>query len=201
VARETVMSVLDAARWAPSWVNTQPWSVAVVSGEVKDRLSDAVIEARLSGAPANPDFSFRPTEWGEPFISRRRACRSTLFSIIGVRSQDKVTRLKTCMNSYRFFGAPMGLLFFMDRGLGVSSLLDMGTFMQNTMLVAMDHGLATCALASLAEYPDVARAVLEIPPSRALVCGMAIGYPDPEAEINNVRMERAPADSFTTWFE
>lgn len=201
VPDDLIKTILDAARSAPSWVNTQPWQVAVLKGEIKESIGRAYLKERLGGAPARPDFAYKPSKWGEPYKSRRRACRSALFSAIGVKDQDREKRLESCMAGYSFFGAPLGLLFFMDRGLGVASLLDIGMFMQNVALAAMDHGLGTCALAALAEYPDLARAALGLPESSALACGMALGYPNPDAPVNHVRAARAKLDDFTTWYE
>jgi len=103
--------------------------------------------------------------------------------------------------NYRFFDAPIGLLFFLDRDLEQGSWVDMGMFIQNVMLAALGHGLATCPQASLAEFPDLVRSVLELPDKLALVCGMSLGYPDPDAPVNRYRTSREPVSSFRRWYD
>ncbi|MGK7344503.1 MAG: nitroreductase [Candidatus Nitrospinota bacterium M3_3B_026] len=201
VDAKTIESILEAARWAPSWVNIQPWRVVVVTGDTKDKIGEAYYRARLSGARPRPDFPFRPEQWGEPYKSRRRACRAALFTALGIRLKDREGRLRACMGGYRFFGAPAGLMLFMDRGFGASSLLDIGMFAQNIALAAQGYGLGACAIAAVAEYPGIARSILKIPESEGLALGMALGYADTGAPINAVRPGRADVASFTTWYD
>ncbi len=199
VDRATVEAILDSARWAPSGTNAQPWQVAVVTGETKRRLSEALLAERKAAHPENPDYAYYPKQWNEPYKSRRVACGLALYQAMKIGRDDKDARLKAWNNNYSFFGAPVGLLFFLDRSLEKGSWVDMGMFIENVMLAAMGHGLATCPQASIAEYPDIARALLNVPATRVLVCGMALGYPDPSAPVNNYRTAREPVANFTTW--
>jgi len=201
VDRPTIESILDAARWAPSGVDAQPWRVAVLTGKTKQSLSEALLAARVAGEPERPDYHYYPKRWEDPYKSRRLACGLALYQALGIGRDDTDRRMKSWNNNYRFFGAPAGLLFFLDRSLAQGSWVDMGMFIENVMLAALGHGLATCPQASLAEYPDIARKLLNIPDSQALVCGMALGYPDATAPVNNYRTAREPVNRFTTWHE
>jgi nitroreductase len=201
VERATIETILDAARWAPSGADIQPWQVAVVTGSIKQRLSEALLAARIAGERERPDYQYYPLHWQDPYKSRRVACGLALYQAMKIGRDDKDARLKAWNNNYRFFGAPAGLLFFLDRTLEKGSWVDMGMFIENVMLAALGLGLATCPQASLAEYPDIARKILEIPDTRLLVCGMALGYPDAAAPVNNYRTAREPVSSFTAWYE
>ena len=201
VARETIESILDAARWAPSGVNAQPWQVAVVSGEIKNKIAEALLAARKSKQPENPDYAYYPKEWVEPYKTRRKASGLALYAALGIAKDDVFARLKSWNNNYRFFGAPVGLLFFIDRQLSQGAWVDMGMFIQNVMLAARAHGLETCPQASLAEYPDIVRDILGVPSTRVLVCGMALGYADAGHPVNSYRTEREEVNSFTQWYE
>lgn len=201
VARETIEAILDAARWAPSGVNAQPWQVAVVSGDTKNRISAALLAARVAGQPQNPDYQYYPAEWAEPYRSRRKASGLALYAALRIGKDDADARLKAWNSNYRFFGAPVGLLFFLDRALSQGSWVDIGLFIQNAMLAARAHGLETCPQAALAEYPDIVRGLLGVPDSRALVCGMALGYADAAHPVNQYRTAREPVSAFTRWHE
>ena len=201
VARATVEAILDAARWAPSGVNIQPWQVAVVTGATKERIGTDMLAARKAKQPENPDYTYYPAQWEEPYKSRRKASGLALYAALNIGKDDVFARLKAWNNNYRFFGAPVGLLFFVDRTLAQGAWVDMGMFIENVMLAARGHGLDTCPQASLAEYPDIVRGILNIPATRALVCGMALGYADASAPVNGYRTEREPVGAFMSWHE
>lgn len=200
VSDEQIRAILDAARWAPSGVNIQPWQVAVVRGATKQKLAEALIAARATG-PANPDYQYYPAQWFEPFKERRKHCGLALYQALEIRRDDTEKQKEAWNNNYRFFGAPVGLLLFLDRRLGQGAWIDMGMFMQSIMLAAQEQGLATCPQASLGEYPEVVRKLLGIDENMALLGGIALGYADPDAAVNRYRTEREPVDAFTRWYE
>ncbi|MFO7594369.1 MAG: nitroreductase [Pseudomonadota bacterium] len=201
VPAELITAVLDAARWTPSGVNMQPWRVAVVRGESKQRLGDAIIAARNSAQAEKPDYQYYPDEWFEPYKSRRKATGLALYGALGIGKEEKERRIEAWYNNYRFFGAPVGLLIFLDRRLARGSWIDIGMFIQNILLAAQEQDLATCPQASLAEYPDIVREILGIDSQWALACGIAIGYPDTGAAVNNYRTTREPVEAFTSWHD
>lgn len=134
VARATIESILDTARWAPGGVNCQPWQVAVVTGAIKTRIGDELLAARKTGQPENPDDAYYPEDWQEPYKSRRKATGLALYQALKIGKDDAFARLKAWNNNYRFFGAPVGLLFFVDQVLAQGAWVDMGIFIQNVML-------------------------------------------------------------------
>ena len=72
VGREMIMRVLDAARHAPSGVNTQPWNVAVVTGAAKERLQQKIEAAFRAGEQSGASYVYYPSEWTEPYRDRRK---------------------------------------------------------------------------------------------------------------------------------
>lgn len=201
VPRETIEAILDVARQAPSGGNTQPWEVAVVTGRTKRRIGEAIISARDSGIPDNADYAYYPARWEEPYNARRKACGLALYRALGIGRDDAAARKEAWYRNYHFFGAPVGLLFFIDARLAKGSWVDMGMFIQTVMLAAQGHGLGTCPQAALAEYPDIVREILGISADKHLICGVALGYEDPAAPINGYRTERDPVSGFTTWHD
>ncbi len=201
VDKALIQQVLEAARWAPSGTNTQPWRVAVVTGKTRQSITDTLIQARDDNLPENPDYPYYPTEWREPYKGRRKHTGLALYGALGIGKDDPDGRKKAWYNNYRLFGAPTGLLFFIDRDLNQGSWLDMGMFLQNVMLAAHGLGLATCPEFSLAEYPDRVRQILGVPNDQLLVAGMALGYADKAHPVNNYRLPREAVDAFTRWYE
>ncbi len=201
VPRETISQVLDAARWAPSGVNTQPWQVAVVSGARKYQIGEAIVAARLMGVEPNPDYAYYADELPAEMLERKRACGFALYGALGIERQDKERRQEQWLKNYHGFGAPVELFVMIDAKLQAGSFLDTGMFVQNIMLAAREYDLETCPQAAMAEYPDIVRDVLELPSSLCLVCGIAIGYPDRSDPVNCYRTERESVDGFTKWYE
>ncbi|MEJ2142357.1 MAG: nitroreductase [Gammaproteobacteria bacterium] len=201
VSHELIEQILEAARWAPSGVNSQPWNVAVVEGKTKQSLADHIISARESNHQPNPDYQYYPDEWKEPYKSRRKDSGLALYRALKIRREDTEKQKQAWYNNYQFFGAPVGLIFYIDKQLNKGSWLDMGMFLENVMLVATSMGLSTCPQAALAEYPDIVRKILNIDEQYHIVCGMALGYADESHPANSYRLKRAPVEEFTRWFK
>ena len=199
VSKEIIYTLLDIARYAPSSANTQPWQVVVISRTIIQPLGAAIVAARQSNQAENPDYQYYPKEWREPYKSRRKACGLALYSSLNIKMEEEEKRKAAWYRNYTFFGAPIGLLFFIDHDLDKGSWLDYGMFLQNIMLVARSFGLETCAEGSMAEYPDIVRAFAKVSSDKHLICGMAVGYEDKNVAINQYRTTREPVENFTTF--
>ena len=195
-----ILEILDAARQAPSGANTQPWQVAVVTGEKKKTLEERIVQAFHSGTRAHMDYRYYPTEWSEPYRSRRLLCGLQLYSALHIQRNDKEQRREQWVANYRAFDAPVALFFFMEAMLKTGSFLDYGMFLQSIMLAAVEKGLATCPQAALGEYPDIVKEELGYPQESILIGGMAIGYEDPEAAVNGYRVPRQNVSDFVRFF-
>lgn len=195
-----IHDILDIARYAPSGANTQPWQVAVVTGKTKQQISESLVEVFQSGIKPKPDYPYYPETWHSPYIERRRACGLQLYQSLQIERKDKHAQQKQWEANYRAFDAPVMLLFFMDAEMQTGSFLDFGMFLQNLMLAAQDRGLATCPQAALAEYTEQIKSILHYPADTILVCGMALGYEDVDAAVNQYRTVREPVAAFTRFF-
>jgi nitroreductase len=199
VAAETVREILEAARWAPSGANTQPWEVQVVLGETRRRIIAALAEARKANESERPDYQYYPKEWFEPYTGRKTACGMSMYRALGTLRKTPQSRLEAWNRNYSFFGAPIVLFFSIHQKLAVGSWLDYGMFIQNVCLGAHSYGLGTCVQTSPADYPDLIREILCIPSDRIIIGAVSIGIADPAAPINQFRTSREAVDDFTTW--
>jgi nitroreductase len=201
VEPEKINTILDAARHAPSGTNTQPWQVAVVTGEAKIKLQSKLEEAFRAGDKGKADYTYYPDEWQQPYASRRKECGLLMYKTLGIRREDKERQVNQWAANYRAFDAPVLLLFFMDDVMQTGSYIDYGMFLQSVMLAAVDQGLASCPQASIADYPEIIKAELGYPENTVLLCGMALGYEDKDALVNSYRTSREDVDSFTRYFK
>ena len=200
VSEELISDILECARGAPSGVNSQPWHVAIVTGETKLKVGKALAKLRTDGAKARQDYEYYPTQIEEPYIARKRACGHALYNALGIKRNDIEKRKAQWIKNYHGFGSPVALLFFIDSTLEKGSWVDTGMFIQNVMLAARGFGLETCPQAALAEYPDAIRKILNIPDSKKLICGMALGYADYDDPSYQYRTEREPVENFPQWY-
>jgi nitroreductase len=200
VEHEKINTILEAARHAPSGTNTQPWRVAVVTGETKIKLQSKIEAAFRSGDKGKADYSYYPDEWVEPYASRRKECGLLMYKTLGITREDKERQVDQWAANYRAFDAPVMLLFFMDDVMQTGSYIDYGMFLQSVMLAAVDQDLATCPQASIADYPEIIKAELGYPQETVLLCGIALGYEDKDALVNSYRTSREDADSFTRYY-
>ena len=201
VETEKINTILNAARHAPSGVNTQPWQVAVVSGETKAILQARIEQAFRAGDKGKADYPYYPDEWKEPYSSRRKDCGLLMYKTLGITREDKERQVDQWAANYRAFDAPVMLLFFMDAVMQTGSYIDYGMFLQSLMLAAVDQGLATCPQASIADYAEIVKIELGYPEESILLCGMALGYEDEAALVNSYRTSREEVDSFTRYYE
>lgn len=205
VPRRTLERILAAARWAPSGTNTQPWEVHVVQGAARDRLCADVL-ARRSAEPGRErddspalEYFYYPGRFEEPWLARRRALGWALYAAAGIAKGDRAASWAFTARNYDFFGAPVGLFFFVDKRLERGSWLDVAMFMQNVMIAARGFGLHSCAQAAWCWFHDVVRAHLGVGVEKTLIAGMALGWEDAAAPANRLRPARVPVEAFTTW--
>jgi nitroreductase len=204
VPRETLMQVLDVASRAPSGVNTQPWKVYVLQGETRNALVSKVCAAH-DAVRADPSlaahyqeaYAYYPEKWISPYIERRRENGWGLYGLLGIGKGDKDKMHAQHQRNYRFFDAPVGLMFTIDRVLGRGSLLDYGMFLQSIMVAARGHGLHTCPQAAWNGFAKIILPHIGAGEEEMLVCGMALGYADPSALVNSFHTPREPASQFT----
>jgi nitroreductase len=204
VERQTVEAILEIARHAPSGSNTQPWKVYVATGQTQRRIID-----KLCAAFNDPDaaglhteeYNYYPKTWQSPYIDRRRKNGWDLYTLLGIAKGDKERMHAQFRRNVEFFGAPVSLFFTIDRVMEQGSWLDYGMFIQNVMLTARAHGLATCPQAAVNPFHRILQEILQWPDNEMLVCGMSMGYEDRDAIESRFTTERAPVDSFTRFFD
>ena len=208
VSRETITELLQVASRAPSGTNTQPWKVYVLQGTTRDTLVDQVCAAH-DAMRANPElagnyreeYDYYPEKWVSPYIDRRRENGWGLYGVLGIGKGDKDKMHLQHQRNYRFFDAPVGLMFTMDRVMGRGSLLDYGMFLQNIMVAARGHGLHTCPQAAWNGFAKIILPHIGAGADEMLVCGMALGYADETDVVNTYHTPRVPVEEFTRWLD
>ncbi len=197
VPPEVVRRILAAAARAPSGSNTQPWQVHVVTGASKAALEAELLAAHQAGGDGHvAEYAYYPEKWREPYLARRRKVGWDLYGTLKIGRADAARMAAQMGRNYTFFGAPVGLVFSIDRDLGRGSWLDYGFFLQGIATAARAYGLDTCAQAAFTQYHAILQRRLAIPAEQSVVCGMALGRADPDAPENALVTERAPTGAW-----
>lgn len=199
VARDDIERILEVSARAPSGTNTQPWKVFVLTGEAKRRLSDEIVAAYhdpLLSRQHTEQYSYYPHQWVAPYSERRRKVGWDLYRLLGLTRENKAGMAAQHARNYRFFDAPVGLVFTIDRVLQQGSWLDYGMFLQNIMVAARARGLDTCPQAAFTQFHRIIAEHLKLPADQIVVCGMSLGFADPAKIENTLRTERAPLAEF-----
>jgi len=197
VADDLIRQILTVAARAPSGSNIQPWQVWVVKGDLKERISHACEARFLGGDEGQGKYHYYPQNWRQPYLGRRRETGFGLYGLLGIDRKDNEAVTAYRVRNYRFFDAPVGLFFTIDRDMELGSWLDYGMFLQSIMLSARGLGLETCPQAAFCPYYDSIMPLLGAPEEQMLVCGMALGYAVADAPVNGYRTSRLEAVEFT----
>lgn len=206
VPRETIEHLLQVASRAPSGTNTQPWRVYVLQGASRNSLvqkccaaHDALRADPLLAGQYREEYDYYPEKWVSPYIDRRRENGWGLYGLLGIGKGDKDKMHAQHQRNFRFFDAPVGLMFTLDKVMGRGSLVDYGMFLQNIMVAARGQGLHTCPQAAWNGFAKIILPHIGAGENEMLVCGMALGFADPADPVNGFHTPREPVSSFTRW--
>jgi len=200
ITRDVMEKILQAASNSPSYTNTQPWEVVVVTGKKKDELGRKLLELAKAKTPTSPDMPI-PKSWPSAMEVRSREHGARRLNTLGMARDDQEGREKLRLMNFEFYGAPCAILLFMDGSLGEWSIFDMGLFAQNLILAAHSLGVESCLQASVTNYALEIKKFLGMAESKKLVICISLGYPDEKAKLNTYRSLRQKPGEFTKWYE
>ncbi len=193
VSNELVLELLEKAARAPSGGNLQPWRIYVVNGE---KMPEFLAHLASSEAADVPPYEIYPPKLKEPYRSSRYKVGEDMYKLLGVDRDDKAGRFNFLLENFRFFGAPVGLFCFVDEQMGKPQWSDLGMFLQTFMLLAKEAGLDTCAQEAWAMRAQSVQNFVKAPEQETFFCGMALGYADESAKVNELRTDRESLDIF-----
>ena len=197
VPEEVIREVLEIARLSPSNSNTQPWHIAVVSGDARVALEKAILADIEAGVSESPGFPRARIDG--VYRDRRRACGFGYYATMGVERDDMEGRARIARKNFEFFDAPHVAFFSMPRTMERINALDVGLFLQSIMLLFVEFGIGCIPQGALASYPGPVREIADVPEDNEILCGLSFGYEDPDAHINTVRMPREPIDTIASF--
>jgi nitroreductase len=199
IPKNIIEDILEAARWAPSWGNTQVWEFYVMTGKPLEAFRKANVEKLAAGEPFRPDVPM-PEIWPEHMKKRYGELGRIILATLGVKREDKEGRNRFYGEMALLFGAPCLLVACIPKDTLVEyAMLDVGLITQTICLVARGKGVGTCIMAAAVGYPDILRKIVPIPEDRRIIVSIAMGYPETADPINNFARPRAGLSEFVWW--
>ncbi|TGM95990.1 nitroreductase [Leptospira yasudae] len=183
---------------APSWKNSQPWKVHVVSGARRDRMAELLVSRAKQGDPV-PDTVW-PT--GFPSDAKRRMfdLGMKIYGVAGIERKDKDARDGFMLRNFEFFGAPTAVFITTEFELNFYIALDIGCYLNTLMLLARGYGLGSVPQAALSAFPEVVRQELNLPATEKVVCGLSLGYPKIDSDLNSFHTPREPLSDIVKFY-
>lgn len=201
VPQDIIREVLDIARLAPSNSNTQPWHIAIASGETRRQLQADIMAEIDSGKPPGPQWPAGGVGLAGAYKERQYDCAFTYYDALGISRDDKTERALTVLKNYEFFGAPHVAFISMPTTMNRANALDLGIFLQSIMLLFAERGIGCIPQGALAAFPEPVKKLCDIPEDNGIVVGISFGYPDESASINDVRQKRRALDDIASFAE
>lgn len=192
-----IREALSLAAKAPSGGNLQPWRLYLLAGDELTEFKQSMT-ARINSQPMpdKAEYEIYPKDLPEPYRSERKAAAEAMYSAIGIAREDKMQRLRFAAGNLDFWGAPVGLLCYIDRRLSCAQWADLGMYLQSLMLLLQERGIDSCPQAAWAHYHSSVNQFLQPPDDLMLFCGMSIGYADLAAPVNTASTARMALDDF-----
>jgi nitroreductase len=189
VPKELIEECLALAQRAPSNSNIQPWHLYIAAGAVRERLKEALMEVARQSEPKVPALP-------EHYKHYRSELGLQVYGVgMGIPRDDKEGRRAAVLRNWEFFGAPVVAIVCIDQELGPADILGVGMYLQTLVLALTSRGLGTCVQVALAGYPEIIYRELEVPRQLKILCGVSIGYLDPDFSANKLRIGRAPVEN------
>lgn len=212
IPQDILDEILLEALESPSSSNTQPYKIALATGDTCKELGQVLLKKyysinkiqrkplplKLLSALTNkdmPDGDFKPILGKYPgiFQKRRMETGRGLYEILDIKRGDAKARDEQMARNFTFFDAPAAVFVFVHPGMTFTAFVDAGIMMQSLMLSATNKGLGTCAQGALGMWRSPLEDHFDIPKGYKLVCGLALGYPS-DAVVNGYRPKKLGLD-------
>ncbi len=194
IPEKTLHRIFEIAQQTPSNCNVQPWKVMVATGKTLDRISKAMIKNVKAHVDPKQDYEYRGDFLGA-YRQRQVDCAVALYNNMGIQREDKEGRKRALLRNFEFFDAPYMAFLGMEASFGTTVALDVGMYAQTLMLTFIAHGLHSCAMGSMRNYPDIVRMEFDLTCDTKILFGIAFGYEDKSVPANQTRIGRDPLES------
>ncbi|TGK99286.1 nitroreductase [Leptospira levettii] len=188
IPEEILNRIFETSLRSPSWKNSQPWKVHIVSGAKKELLAEKLTKTAKESAPT-PETSW-PESYPSDAKKRMFDLGMKIYGVAGIDRKDKEARDQFMLRNFSFFGTPTAVFITSKFDLNFFVGIDLGCFLQSVLLLAREEGLGTCPQAALGAFPEVVRETLGLANEEKVIMGLSIGYPKADSDLNRYHTPR-----------
>ena len=196
VKSSLIKDLLKQSSRSASGGNLQPWRIFVIN---EKSMSDFLEFQKNWIDPETPAYNIYPPKLKEPYRTSRYELGEQMYKILGIDRDNKTGRLEQVMRNFKFFDAPAAIFCFVDKQMGPPQWSDLGMFLQTFMLLALGKGLDTCAQEAWSIKNTSVSEFVGASEDEILFCGVALGYRNQDAKINELKSKRRPVDEWATF--
>lgn len=201
VEKSVLKRIFETARRTPSGGNLQPWNVHVLTGEKLNTFRSDVVAKMIQGKTEKNTYPAYPSPLWEPMRTWRYKVGEDMYALLSIPREDHKGRLRQVGKNFTFFGAPVGVLITVDKRMNAPQFMDVGIYLQSLMLLAREHGLHTAPQGAWRAFPDTIKAHTGHPDEQHILVGLAMGYANPEAPVNQLITDRAALEELVHFYD
>ena len=185
IPEETLKEIIKTALNCPSWCNSQPWKVYVVTGEPLENIRKEWISKNEQKIKWYSDI---PPVHRVEFSQR---CQKNMKDMMdNIKEEIKDPELQTFWRkNVECFNAHVVIYLTLLKGHSKWSNYDLGGFGLALMLAAKDRGIDSIVACELSKYPDILRKYAKIPDDEDICAAIAFGYENEQA-LNKFRSKK-----------
>jgi len=196
-----IKEIVADSQWAPSWGNTQPWELMIISGPPLETFKQKNKETFFSGIKPKPEICM-PEVFPSLLKQRYVDVGRNVLQSLSIDRKDLDGRLNYYGDMFYLFDAPAMVLFLLRKDVILEyAMLDVGLYLQTLLLSAHDKGLGGIVLAAAVNYPNILRSLYPIDTDKTIVIGTVLGWPDRNAPVNCFERQRAGFNETVTWIK
>ena len=189
ISEETLKEIVSVALMSPSWCNSQPWNIYVVTGKPLEEIRKIWIQKNDEKIKGYGDIE--PVHRTE-FSERCQKNMEEEFKLITEKTKDPEMK-NFWRKNIECFNAPCVIYLTLHKGASKWSIYDLGSFGMALMLAAKDLGVDSVVAYELTKYPDVLRKYVNIPDTEDICIGIAFGYENDDI-VNKFRAKKHTID-------
>ena len=196
IPEETLKKIITIALDSPSWCNSQPWKVYVVTGKPLEEIRKVWIAKNDEKIKGYADL--QPVHRTE-FSERCQKNMEEEFKLIKEKTNDP-EMTSFWRKNIECFNAPCVVYLALHKGHSKWSCYDLGGFGMALMLAAKDLGVDSVVAYELVKYPDVLRKYVKIPDDEDIAVGIALGYENDDI-VNKFRAKKSTLEDVCQFFK
>ena len=190
IPEEIISKIIQVSLNSPSWCNSQPWNVYIVSGKPLEEIKKEWLSENEKGEKGYSDLPpVHRTEFSE-------GCQKSMEDgLLVFKEATKDSELTIFWKkTIQSFNTPNIVYLTLNNRHSKWSCYDLGAFGIALMLAIKNYGIDSVVTYELAKYLDVLRKYAKIPENEKICVWIALGYEDKNDIINQFRVKKNSID-------